>query len=87
MLMRLKRSMWQSPFLLSSWNCIRGKDDLVVTDNIATRYIYPNLDVKPLDDVRVREAINLAINREDLCKMVGEDTEPTVNFVAKRIEK
>ena len=65
----------------------QGKDDLVVTDNIATRYIYPNLDVKPLDDVRVREAINLAINREDLCKMVGEDTEPTVNFVAKQYEK
>ena len=64
----------------------QGKDDLVVTDNIATRYIYPNLDVKPLDDVRVREAINLAINREDLCKMVGEDTEPTVNFVAKRMK-
>ena len=65
----------------------QGKDDLVVTDNIATRYIYPNLDVKPLDDVRVREAINLAINREDLCKMVGEDTESTVNFVAKAYEK
>ena len=64
----------------------QGKDDLVVTDNIATRYIYPNLDVKPLDDVRVRDAINLAINREDLCKMVGEDTEPTVNFVAKRMK-
>lgn len=64
----------------------QGKDDLVVTDNIATRYIYPNLDVKPLDDVRVREAINLAINREDLCKMVGEDTESTVNFVAKRMK-
>ena len=64
----------------------QGKDDLAVTDNIATRYIYPNLDVKPLDDVRVREAINLAINREDLCKMVGEDTEPTVNFVAKRMK-
>ncbi len=60
-----------------------GEQDLVVTDTIATRYIYPNLDVEPLDDVRVRKAINLAINREDLCKMAGQDTEPTVNFVAK----
>ena len=41
-----------------------GKDDLVITDTIATRYIYPNLNVKPLDDERVRMAINLAINRE-----------------------
>lgn len=60
-----------------------GQEDLVVTDTIATRYIYPNLNVKPLDDVRVRKAINLAINREELCKIVGEDTEPTVNFIAK----
>lgn len=60
-----------------------GRDDLVITDTIATRYIYPNLNVKPLDDVRVRKAINLAINREELCRMVGEDTEPTVNFIAK----
>lgn len=60
-----------------------GKEDLVVTDLIATRYIYPNLNVEPLDDVRVRKALNLAIDREELCKMVGEDTEPTVNLVAK----
>ena len=60
-----------------------GKDDLVITDTIATRYIYPNLNVEPLDDVRVREAINLAINREELCQIVGKDTEPTVNLVAR----
>ena len=60
-----------------------GTDDLFVTDQIATRYIYMNLDVEPLNDVRVREAINLAINREELCQIVGSDTEPTYNLVAK----
>jgi len=60
-----------------------GQEDLMVTDTIATRYLYPNLTVKPLDDVRVRKALNLAINREELCKIVGKDTEPTVNFIAK----
>ena len=60
-----------------------GKDDLLVTDQIATRYIYFNLNVEPFDDVRVREAFNLAINREELCRIVGEDTEPTYNLVAK----
>ena len=60
-----------------------GRDDLLVTDQIATRYIYFNLDVEPLDDVRVREAFNLALNREDLCKIVGADTEPAYNLVAK----
>ena len=60
-----------------------GQDDLLVTDLIATRYIYFNLNVEPLDDVRVREAINLAIDREELCQIVGSDTEPTYNLIAK----
>lgn len=60
-----------------------GKEDLLVTDSIATRYIYPNLNVKPLDDVRVRKALCLAVDREELCRLVGADTEPTVNFIAK----
>lgn len=60
-----------------------GQKDLFVTDLIATRYIYMNLNVEPLDDVRVREAVNLAINREDLCTIVGSDTEPAYNLVAK----
>src|SRR5699024_4706500 len=37
----------------------------------------------PLDDVRVREAINLAIDRDELCQIVGTDTEPAYNLVAK----
>ena len=60
-----------------------GKEDLYLTEQIATRYIYFNLNVEPLGDVRVREAINLAVNREELCRIVGEDTEPTYNLVAK----
>ena len=60
-----------------------GKEDLMVTDQIATRYIYFNLNVEPLNDVRVRQAINLALNREELCQIVGTDTEPTYNLVAK----
>ncbi len=60
-----------------------GKDDLVITEAISTRYIYPNLDVKPLDDVRVREALCLAVDREELCRIVGKDTEPAYNLIAK----
>ncbi|MEF9839487.1 MAG: peptide ABC transporter substrate-binding protein [Lachnospiraceae bacterium] len=60
----------------------KGQPDLRMTNLIATRYIYPNLKVKPLDDVRVRKAINLGINRKELCKVVGQNTTPTVNFVA-----
>lgn len=64
----------------------KGQPDLVITDTIATRYIYPNLNVAPLNDVRVRKALNLAIDREALCQIVGADTEPTVNFVAKYLK-
>lgn len=60
-----------------------GRDDLYLTNQIATRYIYFNLDVEPFDDVRVREAFNLALDREELCRIVGEDTEPAYNLVAK----
>lgn len=60
-----------------------GREDLYVTDQIATRYIYFNLNVEPLDDVRVREAMNLALDREELCTIVGTDTEPTYNLVAR----
>ncbi|HAX52439.1 MAG TPA: peptide ABC transporter substrate-binding protein [Lachnospiraceae bacterium] len=73
-----------APALQSSvMKLYEGKEDLVITDTIATRYIYPNLNVKPLDDVRVRKALNLAIDRKELCKAIGEDTEPAVNLVAK----
>ncbi|MDD2971464.1 MAG: peptide ABC transporter substrate-binding protein [Lachnospiraceae bacterium] len=60
-----------------------GQEDLRVTENIATRYIYPNLNNEVLRDVRVRKALTLAINREELCDTVGADTEETVNFIAK----
>ncbi len=64
-----------------------GKEDLQITEQIATRYIYPNLNVSPLDDVRVRKALSLAVDREELCSIVGEDTEPTVNLVAKYMKE
>lgn len=60
-----------------------GKEELMVAESIATRYLYPNLNVEPLGDVRVRKALALAVNREELCKIVGADTEPTENLVAK----
>ena len=59
-----------------------GQDDLLLTDAIATRYIYMNLSVESLQDVRVRKALNLGLDRETLCKMIGEDTIPTYHLVA-----
>ncbi|HCW54791.1 MAG TPA: peptide ABC transporter substrate-binding protein [Clostridium sp.] len=62
-----------------------GKEDFVTSPLITTKYLYPNITVKPLDDAKVRQAINLAINREEVCKAVGSNTVPTTNFVAKNM--
>lgn len=73
-----------APGLLSTiMTQYEGKEELVITESIATRYIYMNLEVEALRDKRVREALNLGLDRESLCKAVGADTEPTVNFVAR----
>ncbi len=60
----------------------KDQPDLAVTETVATRFIYPNLQEKPLDDVRVRRALSLAVDRQELSRLVGADTEPAVNLVA-----
>lgn len=43
--------------------------DLIVEPSIVARYISMNMLVKPFDDIRVRQAINYAINKEALNKV------------------
>lgn len=59
-----------------------GKPELMSTELIASRYMYPNLSVAPLDDVRVRKALALAIDRDSLSALAGADTEPSRTFIA-----
>lgn len=60
-----------------------GKDDLFIWNMLTTKFILPNLSVKPLDDVRVRKAIALALNRAEICAAIGEDYIPSTSFVAE----
>ncbi len=60
-----------------------GKDDLFIWNMLTTKFILPNLSVKPLDDVRVRKAIALALNRTEICAAIGEDYIPSTSFVAE----
>lgn len=60
-----------------------GKADLQMTPSITTWYTLLNWDVEPLNDVRVREALVIGVDRAAICASAGTDTEPTTFFVAK----
>ncbi|MGN0339147.1 MAG: peptide ABC transporter substrate-binding protein [Lachnospira sp.] len=61
----------------------KGKDDLVLQPNVTTRFILFNEEKAPFDNVNVRLAITTALNREDICKSVGEDYVASTSFVGK----
>jgi len=44
---------------------------LTLVDVVETDYLFMNTEMKPFDDVRVRQAVNYAINRERLPKLAG----------------
>lgn len=58
-----------------------GKDDLFIWNMLTTKFILPNLSVEPLDDVRVRKAIALALSRTEICAAIGSDYIPSTSFV------
>ncbi len=60
-----------------------GKPDLKVVPSITSYYTLLNWNVKPLDDVKVREALCIGINRDEVCASAGSDTESSTFFVAK----
>ena len=59
------------------------EDGLFIWTMLSSKFILPNLSVEPLDDVRVREAIAIALNREEICSVIGSDYIPSVNYVAE----
>ena len=60
-----------------------GSDELFIWNMLTSKFILPNLNVKPLDDLRVREAIALALNREEICAVIGADYIPSTSYVAE----
>lgn len=45
-----------------------GKDDLSIREVPQTNYILFNINEKPFDDVKVRQAFSLALNRKDIAQ-------------------
>ena len=59
------------------------EDGLFIWTMLTSKFILPNLEVEPLDNELVREAIALALNRTQLCEAIGNDYIPSVNYVAE----
>ena len=59
------------------------EDGLFIWTMLTSKFILPNLEVEPLDNELVREAIALALNRTEICAAIGNDYIPSVNYVAE----
>ena len=60
-----------------------GQEDLVTSPVLVTNYILFNINEKPFDDVRVRQAFSLAVSRADITTVIGSCYTPSTTFIAK----
>lgn len=60
-----------------------GTEDMRFREIPQTNYILFNINEAPFDDVRVRQAFALALNRTDIAAVVGKSCEPGTTFVGK----
>ncbi len=58
-------------------------DELYIWSMITTTAVMPNVNVEPLDNELVREAIALALDRSSICASMGTNYEPTYAWVPK----
>ena len=54
----------------------KWKDHVYSTPLVGTIYMFLNTGIKPLDDVKVRQAVSWAVNREKLVKLLSGQAEP-----------
>ncbi|HNW87221.1 MAG TPA: peptide ABC transporter substrate-binding protein [Candidatus Limiplasma sp.] len=60
-----------------------GSKELTIWNMLTTTAILPNVDVEPLNNEKVREAIGLALNRQAICASMGTNYEPSYTWVPK----
>jgi oligopeptide transport system substrate-binding protein len=56
-------------------------DEFVSTPDLSVSYIGFNVDKPPFDDVKVRQAFNLALDKERMVRLVSQGTLPVANGV------
>ncbi len=47
------------------------KDQIAITEQLHTGYVAMNVNIKPFDNVLVRQAVNMAINKERVVKLIN----------------
>ena len=64
---------------------LKANDDVNVYEyeQAGVAYMMMNTDTAPLDDIKVRQAINLAIDKEALAISMNNVIEPTYGFISK----
>ena len=60
---------------------LRGRPDFITGPILATSFYSFNVTGKPFDDVRVRQAFSLAVERENLVKVARGGQKPARHFV------
>ncbi len=66
---------WVNALPAASLRRLHGRPDLRLNTVLATNFLRFNVTAPPLDDARVRRAIDLAIDREALCRFVYQSGE------------
>jgi ABC-type transport system substrate-binding protein len=54
----------------------KWKDLVIVTDQLQTSYVTMNVNIKPFDNVAVRQAVNMAINKQRIVQIINNRAVP-----------
>ncbi len=63
----------------------RKRDDFHVASYLGTYYFICNMEKEPLDDIKVRKALNLAIDKEAIVRYVTKGQEKTATTMVPRM--
>lgn len=79
-------TLYTLPSVKIDWLRTNMKSELSMIPNLSNYYLAINFHHKPLDDIRIREALNLAYNREEMTKKIIKlGDPPAYSFVPPAI--
>lgn len=63
----------------------KDSGSLQTDPTMVTNYVLFNINMAPFDNPMVREAFSLAVNRADICTVIGSNNESATTFIAKNL--